>query len=137
MELLIVIVLLEKVKSDISSDFPFNFINGVLARFDILLEAFLYNSSPIIQNFHLNFKIIPAGSAYRVGKTAKKSSTYVKNPPFPTILADCRRCPPFQNPILRSCAHHPGLAGIGKNRNCRMRSRISRKSLLGTATSAI
>ena len=28
-------------------------------------------------------------------ETAKKSSTHVQNPLFPTILADRRRCPPF------------------------------------------
>ena len=43
-------------------------------------------------------------------KTAKKSSTYVQNPLFPTILADRRRCPPFQSPIFNSSTHHPGLS---------------------------
>jgi len=83
----------------------------------------------MIQDFHLNFfKIIPAGSACRAEKTAKKSSMYVKNPLFPIILADCRRCPLFQKPIFSSSTHHPGLAGIVKKRNRLIRARISRKS---------
>jgi hypothetical protein len=43
---------------------------------------------------------------------------------------------PF-GPIFSSSAHHPGLAGIVKKRNCLIRSRISQKRILGTATSAI
>ena len=120
-----------------SSDFPFNFTNDISARFHTFSATLLCNSSPIIQNFHLNFKIIPAGSAYRAGKTAQKSSMCVKNPLFPTLLADRRRCPPFQNTVFSSFTHHPGLAGTVKQRNCLIRSRISRKSTLGTATSAI
>ena len=41
------------------------------------------------------------------------------------------------SPIFSSFTDHPGLAGIVKKRNCLIRSRISRKSTLGTATSAI
>jgi len=95
---------------------PFNFISGIPARFDIAFETLLYNSNRIIRNFHRNFKIIPAGSAYRAGTTAKKSNTYVQNRLFPTILADRRRCPAFGNPIFRSFTYHPGLAGIVKKR---------------------
>jgi RNA polymerase sigma factor (sigma-70 family) len=39
--------------------------------------------------------------------------------------------------IFSSSTHHPGLADIVKERNCRIRSRIYRKSVCGTATSAI
>ena len=70
-------------------------------------------------------------------KTPKKLNTYVEKPPFPTILAHRRCSPPFQNAIFSSSTHHPGLAGIVKKRNRRIRARISRKSVCGTATSAI
>jgi len=39
--------------------FLFVFTNGDAARFDTFFEALMYNSNPRIQNFHLNFKIIP------------------------------------------------------------------------------
>ena len=42
----------------------------------------------------------PAGSAYRAGRAAKKWSTFVKNPFFPTVLAYRGPCPPFQNPVF-------------------------------------
>jgi len=34
-------------------------------------------------------------------ETAKKSSTHVQNPLFPTILAGRRRCPPFLQSVLQ------------------------------------
>jgi hypothetical protein len=67
----------------------------------------------------------------------KKSSTCVKDPFIPVILVHRDRCHPFQNPVFSSSTPHPGLAGIVKKRNRRIRSRISQKSILGTATSAI
>jgi hypothetical protein len=39
--------------------------------------------------------------------------------------------------FLSNSSHHPGLAGIVEKRSCLIRLRISRKSALGTATSAI
>jgi len=66
-------------------------------------------------------------------KTPKKSSTYVKNRPFPTILAHRDRCPSFRNLVFSGATHHCGLADIVKKRNPWIRSRISRKSIPGTA----
>jgi len=51
-------------------------------------------------------------------ETAKQSSTYVQNLLSSTILAERRRCPPFQNPIFSSFTYHPGLAGIVNKRSC-------------------
>ncbi len=82
----------------INSDFPFNFINGISAHFGSFPETLLHNSGSIIQNIHLNFKMIPAGSAYRAGRTAKKSIRYVENALFATSLAYRRRWPPFLQP---------------------------------------
>ena len=70
-------------------------------------------------------------------KTPKKLYTCVKEPPFPTILTHRHRCPPFRNLVFSNATYHPGLAGIVRNCNRRIRSRISRKSVRGTATSAI
>ena len=94
--------------------------------FDTFLEALLYNSSPIIRNFHLNFKIIPAGSAYRAGKTAKKSSTYVKNPLFPTVLAHRHRCPAFQNPVFSRLHYSPHFSNRPANVNSEARPQFFR-----------
>jgi hypothetical protein len=62
--------------------FPFVFTKSLLHNLTLLIEALLYNPGPIIQNFHLNFKIIPAGSAYRAEKAAS-SHRFAKPLPFP------------------------------------------------------
>ena len=68
--------------SALISDFPFNLVNGISARFDTFPETLLYNSNPIIQDFHLNFKIIPAGSARRVAKNTRKAGYLREEPTY-------------------------------------------------------
>ena len=42
-----------------------------------MFKALLYNSNPIIRNFYLNFKIIPAGSAIAPGSWAESVFLFV------------------------------------------------------------
>ena len=101
-------------------------------------EVLLLATSPMIQRFHLNFNNIPAGSTCRAAqKHQKRPSTRVKNLFSFAISAHRSRFPPFRKSVFSGSTHHPGPAGIAKNRNRRIRLRISRKSVRGIAISAI
>ncbi len=52
-----------------------------------------------------------------------KSSKYVEKQLLLTILVHRHRCSPLRNPVFSSAIHHPGLAGIVKKRNCRIRDK--------------
>jgi len=60
-------------------------------------------------------------------KTPRRPSNCVENLFSPVIWARRYCCPPFQIPIFSSFKHYPGLAGIVRNRNCRIRPRILQK----------
>ena len=79
--------------------FPFNFINGAPARFDTLLEALLYKSSPTIPRFHLIAINFPAGSASHVARN--------------TILLGCERDGLPQQAIQPTGFAIPILPGTG------------------------
>jgi CspA family cold shock protein len=66
-----------------------------------------------------------AGSACRATKNSKKPSTHVKNLLFPAIFNIPPPLPSIPYPVLSGAKHHPGLAGIVKNRDRRLRSNIS------------
>jgi hypothetical protein len=78
-----------------SRDFPYN-----IVYFSPAAPLGLFSNR--ISNLSRKLKHILPG-------TAQKSGTYVQNPLFPTILADRRRCSPFQNTVFSRFAHHPTI----------------------------
>jgi len=70
----------------ISSDFPFDFINGISARFDTSPETFLYILSFIIPKLHRNFNNFPANSARHIASNTKEATYLREESTFPYYI---------------------------------------------------
>ncbi|MHC4316583.1 MAG: hypothetical protein ACYSW3_29420, partial [Planctomycetota bacterium] len=87
-------------------------------------------SFSIVYQIYLDTQVYHVGIRHEVEHASK---THFFPPFWETATLDLHSF----SPIFSSSTHHPGLAGTNKKRNCLIRSRISRKSTLGTATSTI